>query len=122
MSQLMATLGANALSCFIFGVLFVLAPASVASFLGSPPAPRLVILVLGAALLLHAIHLGWVARNPKPSRWTVMYFSAGDLLWVAATLALILTETWITSTGGMAAAVAVALVVGLLGYLQWRSL
>lgn len=120
MSGLKATMGANALSCAVFGLLFVLAPAPVASFLGWPPAPTLVIAGVGAALLVNALHLVYVARRSTPSRWAVVYFSVGDGLWVAATLALILTGTWITAPAGIGAALAVAGAVGTFGALQWR--
>lgn len=121
MSRLKAIMGANAASCLGFGALFVIAPAPVAAFLGSPPAPTWVVAVLGAGLLLNALHLVYAATRPAPSRSAVMYFSAGDFLWVAGTLVLILTGTWITTPGGIAAAIAVALVVAAFGLLQLRQ-
>jgi hypothetical protein len=104
----------------IFGVLFLLAPGAVAGFLGQPPAPATLIAVLGALLVLHGGHLAYVATRPDPRHWVVAYFSFGDALWVAATLALVLSGTWITAPAGILVALATALVVGLFGVMQWQ--
>jgi hypothetical protein len=121
MPALKAIMSANALSCLVFGTLFLAMPRGVADFLGSPPAPALILTVLGAGLLLNGAHLVYAATRPAPARWVVAYFSVGDFLWVAGTLALVLTDTWITSSAGIAAALAVALGVGTFGFLQWRQ-
>jgi hypothetical protein len=120
MSHLHIVLAANAVSCAVFGGLFVVAPSPVAAFLGQPPAPAALIVAIGAVLLLNAVHLGYVATTARPSHWAVTYFSIGDGLWVVATLVLIVSGTWITAPGGIVAALAVALGVGAFGTLQWR--
>jgi len=119
MVSLAAILRANASSCLAFGLLFVAAPSAVAAFLApQDPAPALLFSALGALLLLNGIHLLWAARCDPPARSLVVYFTAGDFAWVAATLILILGRLWITSTSGIATALAVAAVVGLFGIAQ----
>lgn len=120
MTRLKTILGANALSCLAFGGVFIAAPASVAAFLGTPPAPAWLIAGLGAGLILNGLHLAYAATRTAPSRAAVAYFSAGDFLWVVATLVLVATGTWITAPRGIAAALAVAVVVAALGILQLR--
>jgi len=115
--SLATTLRLNALSCLIIGALFLARAEPVSAFLGDPPA--LLLRVLGAGLVLHGVHLGWAARR-RPRRWEVRYFSLADAVWVLATLILVVSGTWITTAGGTAAAAAVAVLVGGLGWLQWR--
>jgi hypothetical protein len=120
MSRLKAILAANAVSCVGFGVLFLTAPGDVAAFLGHPPAPTLLMTLLGAGLVLNGIHLIYVATGSRQSRMAVTYFSTGDFLWVGGTLALVLSGIWINSPAGMAAALVVACAVGAFGLIQWR--
>jgi hypothetical protein len=120
MSRLKAILAANAVSCVGFGVLFLAAPGPVTAFLGQPPAPILLVTILGAGLIVNGLHLIYVATGPRRSRAAVTYFSTGDFLWVAGTLALVLTGTWVNSPAGIAAALAVACAVGGFGLAQWR--
>lgn len=108
----------NALSCLLFGALFLSRSVPVAAALGDPP-PGLVRLV-GLVLVLHAAHLAW-ASTRRPRAWEVRYFSIGDALWVAATLALVLAGLWITTALGQVLALAVAAGVGCLGWMQWRA-
>jgi len=111
----------NALSCLGFGGLFALFPAAVAGFLGS--APPLLIMVLGAALLGNGALLWLSARaGRQPRRHEVLFFCAGDLGWVAATVALIGAGVWISAPAGQAAALAVAAAVGAMGLAQWKAL
>lgn len=111
-------LRANAASCLIFGALFLIAPGAVAGFLGRPPG--WLIAALGAVLLMNGAHLLWAARRGARQA-ELLYFALGDGAWVAGTLLLILSGTWITTTGGVLAALAVAVAVGSFGVLQWQS-
>jgi hypothetical protein len=118
MTSIKTILRINAASCIGFGGLFVASPDAVASFLGTAPAPKAVILVLGALLMLNGAHLLYTsigAHVPKP---LVLYFSTGDVLWVLATVALVATGKWITTTPGIVAALAVAAAVGAMGLAQ----
>ncbi len=109
----------NAMSCMVFGVLFVLLPEPVSIFLGSTaPAPRIYILALGVMLIIHGIHLVWASRQARPKKQWILYFSLGDFLWVIASGGLMLLGVWITSPAGVIATSAVAVMVGLFGILQ----
>jgi hypothetical protein len=112
MPPLKTILRANAASCLLFGALFVLFPEEIARFLSVAAAPGWLILGVGLILLGNAGHLLWVAASGSPRRWEVLYFTGGDLAWVLITLVLILSSTWITTPGGIAAALGVAVVVG----------
>ena len=116
--MLKKTMIANAASCLGFGLLFVAASTPVAAFLGTAPAP--VVLGLGVGLILNGIWLLLTARKPAPTRVEILQFVAGDAMWVLATLALILMGLWITTTAGIIAALLVAAMVGIFGWLQWR--
>jgi len=117
--MIQTVLRANAASCLIFGFLFVLMPVSIAGFLGDPPVP--VIFILGILLVLNGSHLVWASLRRAPAL-EILYFSAGDFLWVAVTMILIALGIWITKPPGIIAALAVAAIVGLFGVLQIISL
>ncbi|WP_397541418.1 hypothetical protein [Roseovarius salis] len=93
----------NALSCLAFGLIFVAAPDAVAGFLGA--APAWVVLLLGIGLLGNALLLWMAVRGRRrPRRKEILFFCAGDLAWVAATLVLTGAGIWITTSAGEAAA------------------
>ncbi|MFT4999486.1 MAG: hypothetical protein ACI861_002244 [Paracoccaceae bacterium] len=118
--MLKTVLIANAASCALFGVVFLTIAGSVATFLGDPP--FWLLQVLGAGLLFNAAHLIYAARQNRPNSKLVLYFTLGDALWVLATAGLIATGTWITTSPGIAAAIAVGAYVGLCGIGQWRAI
>lgn len=122
MTALKTILRLNAASCIAFGALFVAAPHAVAAFLGVPPAPELVIRALGVLLVLNGVHLLHTSLRVSPPRALVLYFSAGDFLWVAGTALLIAAGFWITRPAGIAAAVVVAAAVGGMGFAQVMAL
>jgi len=86
---------------------------------GDTPAPDGALQLLGAGLVLHGLHLLSEAARQTPRRTWVIYFYTGDFLWVIGTVLLIISNQWITTTAGMTAALAVALMVGLFGVLQY---
>jgi len=109
----------NATSCIGFGVIFSLLSEEVAHFLSiSKQAPSIVFILLGLVLIFNAFHLIWASLKSMPSKFLVLYFSIGDYIWVLATLYLIFTEMWITTSTGIVAALLVAVIVGTLGWLQ----
>lgn len=122
MSRLKTILRLNAASCFGFGALFALAPASVAAFLSDAPAPVWLILALGLGLMANGAHLLLAASRAQLRAGEVLHFAIGDFLWVAATLILIVLGVWITTPVGMEAALAAALMVGAFGALQIAGL
>lgn len=118
--MLILTLYANALSCAGFGLLFLILPTAVSNQLGE--APKAVLMVIGAGLLINAALLLVEARRTNPRRNKVMRFVVGDALWVAISLMLIVTNTWVTTTGGTIWTILVALFVGGCGALQYLNL
>lgn len=113
---------ANAISCLAFGGVFALQPGQVATFLGgASPVPQLVVLVLGILLIVNGLHLLWASRIPLPPKYLILYFSTGDYIWVIASVGLMVSGVWITTTGGVLVASAVAVMVGLFGILQMTS-
>ena len=109
----------NAASCIGFGTLFVIAPASVADFLGSPPG--WVLVALGLGLVANGGLLLVTARRDPVAASDLRAFAIGDGIWVVATLVLVSGGIWITTGPGQAAALAVAAMVGVFGALQWRA-
>ena len=122
MPSLRAILRANAASCLIFGTLFVLLPAKTAGFLSPSPAPPWLMQMVGLVLIANGLHLLWAASRKTFQPWEILYFSAGDMAWVMITLALIGAGTWITTPGGITAALGVALMVGGFGLTQVSAL
>ena len=120
MEKLRLVLRANAASCIGFGALFVAAPAATASFLGDGPA--LLFQIIGAGLVLNGLHLIVASLRAELVRREVQYFSVGDFLWGAGTLALLAAGAVIQTPAGIAAALAVGAVVVLMGALQVRYL
>lgn len=118
MFGLNSILRANAASCLGFGILFAIKPVAVAAYLGSPPAPDMLIFALGVILIANGAHLVWSSTRAAPARAEIYYFSGGDFAWVLATIGLILTGTWITTGNGIAASLVVAAVVGVFGTAQ----
>ena len=109
-------LRANAASCLIFGLVFAVWPSEVAAFLGDPPG--WLILVTGLGLIPYGLLLLWTARG-RVTATDLRLFALGDAAWVAITLVLIPAGIWITTANGIAAALAVAAMVGTFGVIQW---
>lgn len=118
-SRISLILRINAISCLLFGSLFILNPMQTANFLGNMPSN--VLFILGFLLFLNGLHLFWASMR-RIYRFELIYFSAGDLLWVLATFGLIFMGLWVTSYQGIIAASLVACMVGILGALQIRVL
>jgi len=111
----------NALSCLGFGALFLLVPGAVAAVPGTPPV--WLVGALGAGLIGNGALLWMSVRGGRvPRRMEVLFFVTGDALWVVATLALVSTGLWIVTVLGQALTLAVAAMVGALGFAQWRRL
>jgi len=122
MLSLKNVMRANATSCLAFGALFALYPNLVAIFLGgASSAPQIYILILGILLILNGLHLLWASSVPLPQKELILYFSIGDYIWVICSIGLIVSGVWITTTGGVLVAIAVAVIVGLFGILQMTS-
>jgi len=112
----------NALSCLVFGAVFLSVPGMVAGFLGTPPAPAALIAGLGAGLIAYSLPLLYQSRQAAPRPGWLWLFGISDGFWGIASLVLVLAELWITRPAGIAAALAVAAMVGSFGWLQLRQL
>lgn len=112
-------LRANASSCIIFGLIFLLFPTNIAVFLGSnEPIPEVILLVLGAALIVNGLHLLWASFKALPSKLLILYFSMGDFIWAVCSTALLIVGVWITTTLGALITILVAVMVATFGILQ----
>lgn len=123
MIELKYVLRANALSCVVFGGIFVLVPATVVNFLSQTnPAPQWLFLALGIGLILNGLHLFWASLRPIHNKILIAYFSLSDFLWVAVSAVLVIAGIWVTNTEGIIATAVVAMMVGFFGFLQFRRL
>lgn len=114
---------ANAASCILFGIMFMVIPVSVTSFLSADmPAPQLLFQILGGGLIANGIHLTWASLKPTPNKWLTLYFSIGDFLWLAGSIALVLSGLWIDTTAGTITTLIVSVIVGMFGVLQMMKL
>jgi hypothetical protein len=119
MITLKNVLRANAASCIIFGLIFLLVPLKIALFLSpDAPAPEFLLFLLGAVLVINGLHLLWASTQTSPNKLLVWYFSFGDLLWAICTIILLIGDIWITTVFGIIAAIVVGLMVSVLGVLQ----
>lgn len=119
-------LQADAIFSGLSGALALVDAAPIAALLGfATPAATRVVMAIGVGLLLWAALAFWISTRPQPSRGLVFTIIEGNLLWVLATI-ILLVSGWLpfSTTGNWAIAI-VADVVGLLALLQyvgWRRL
>lgn len=106
----------NATSCIVFGALFLAFSESVSRFIGN--SFIWMVPAIGAVLLLNGLHLLVASRRSRPICPEILYFVAGDALWVIGTLALIGFGLVITTAVGTAVSLAVAVMVGAFGVMQ----
>jgi len=119
-THLRAVLLADALTCLAMGLVLTLAATQLASLTGIPPA---LLLFAGAALLPVASFMAFVALRALGAGWAVRLVIAGNVAWIAASVAL-LVGGWIgPNVYGQAFISAQALVVAILTVLEgttWR--
>ncbi len=111
----------NALTSLLFGALFIFIPELTQSFLSDTEAmPKLALLSAGITMNTYGLLLLWLAsKNPVPQTpllWVVMV----DLIWVLITIVVIQLDLWITTINGITAAGVVAIVIGWLGWTQFK--
>ena len=121
MNQINIILKLNALSCLLFGAMFVFMPETIIAFLAdNNHMPQLVLVALGVVLNLWGMLLVWLSnRDPLPNV-LLLIVALGDFLWVAATVVLLLMQVWVNSSNGIAAAGLVAMLVGWFGLQQFQ--
>lgn len=119
MITLVNIMRANAASCILFGLIFLLIPTGVATFLSAEtPISKIVLLILGIGLILNGIDLIRASYKPLPSKAQILYFSIGDFLWALTSVTLVLFNLWITTQKGMIATILIAIMVTAFGVLQ----
>ena len=122
MMTLVNIMRANAASCILFGLVFLLMPADVVAFLDTQAAiPTFVLIILGIGLIINGLDLIRVSRKPVISPAQVMYFAVGDFIWVLASIGLVLTNIWVTTRQGITSTLLVAVMVGIFGFLQMQK-
>ena len=109
---------ANAVSCTIFGLIFIFQAAATSGFVGDPPV--LLLQILGVGLVINAVLLTITAFRNDPRPLDIALFALGDGIWVLATIIMVVLGIWITTTAGISASIAVAAFVGFCGFMQWR--
>lgn len=126
LSRIQIILKLNALSCLLFGALFVFIPESIIAFLSdttlnkSDQMPQVVMVALGVILNLWGMLLIWVSNRSPVPKMMLLLAALGDFLWVAATVIVLLMQMWVTSSNGMAVAGLVAMLVGWFGWQQFQ--
>ena len=95
-------------------------PAPVAGFLGVSSASA--VLLIGVGLLVYGGHLVVASWRTSVRPREIYYFSTGDLLWVTVTLALVASDSLLTTPSSVAVSLAVAAFVGTVGVLQLWAL
>jgi len=119
MFSLKNVMRANAASCLLFGILFVLLADSIVIFLGdNDPAPPFVLVGLGLILIVNGAHLLWASHIPIPGKALVLYFSIGDFIWVVLSVGLVVTGIWVTTVPGILLTLFIAFIVGCFGLSQ----
>lgn len=116
MVHLRNVLRLNAVSCLVFGLIFVVNPYQSAAFLG--PVPVDLLQVLGVLLCVNGIHLAFASMRQEPSVTEVLYFSAGDVVWFLGSVALVGANCFVTTVGGQVSTILVAIGVLSLGLAQ----
>jgi hypothetical protein len=116
MGKLRFALGANAASCFGFGLFFALWPSDIAAWLGVEQA--MLVRFTGVLLLINGAGLAVASILRSIPNWVVAFFSAGDLLWFTATLYALALQAPITTRHGQIAALGLGLAVCAIGVAQ----
>lgn len=107
----------NCMTCTFFGALFTFGSRAVVTFIGT--VPQAFVVAVGAVLLVNAGLLAFTALRLSHMRMFVAFFVIGDAGWVALTVWLLASGTWIVGGAAMAVSISVALMVGALGFGQW---
>lgn len=107
----------DAATCVATGALLSLLAAPLASFLALPAA---LLLYAGLSLFPIAAFMLWVATRPSLPRAGAWLVIAGNALWVAGSLLLVMVQ--VPSALGYAFVIAQALVVALLAELEYAGL
>ncbi len=116
-------LQADGVFCTLSGLLLIADAGPIAALIGvSQP---WILTVLGVDLLIYAALLFLAARRTPIVRWHAQAFMAADVIWVLASVVLVLGGLLPLTTFGFWAVLGVAdiaAVLGALKYIGWRRL
>lgn len=119
MLPLRTTLLVNAISSGATGLLLVLLDSTVAGLFGvSNTTP---FIAAGIFLIFFALFVGITARKSPVNTGSVKWISTMDILWVVASLVVVLVYSSMLSAWGIILIVAVAGWVALMAFLQIRG-
>ena len=110
----------NATFSTICGLVLSIFPVALAQFLGA--ANPLILRLIGIGLLLFVASLIHAATRPTISRQQVQIIIFQDLLWVVGSIALLIIRPFGLSTVGLWSVDAIAIIVGVFAYWQYRHL
>jgi len=119
MKTLSTILRLNAASCLLFGLLFAFAPEWTSTLIGN--STPFVLRIVGLGLILNGLHLLFAASRSKMICPELLYFVLGDFAWVIATVVLLILGVGVTTAVGVVAAILVGMMVGSLGFMQFRQ-
>jgi len=114
------TLMANEIFSAVSGLVALFFSKQVTDFLGIQNSS--IFLFLGIGLLVWAGFTAWVMMRPEVNPTLVKLVIAGDLLWVAGTVLLLIFAGGLFTTGGKWAIAIVADIVAAFAILQWIGL
>lgn len=115
-------MGMNALSCLLFGTIFIFWASPTTLFISGATNFDWLIRIVGFLLILNGLHLiSAVVRN-KLHKLEVLYFSVGDGIWVLATVIFVTMGWLIVTWKGIICAILIAVMVGMFGLLQFKAL
>lgn len=117
---LRAALASNAVFSGLGGLVLVSLPEAMAALLG-PDLPWLMRLI-GIGLLIFAADLLHQATRPRLASWRALYSSVADMLWVIASLGLLILLPQHFRDSGIALVLAVAAAVLTMGCWQLRGI
>lgn len=116
--MLQLCLWANCISCAVFGAVFLVFPSESASFIGS--APETLIRAIGLVLAMNSVLLAMTAAKFRHLPKVILFFVMGDAGWVILTAACLIFGIWIEGPAAIIASIGVAVLVGGLGFGQYR--
>lgn len=118
---LQRTLMANTAFSLVSGLILLLASQWVATFLGVTNAAGL-IAGTGLAILAFALFVGYTATRPMIERQAATSIFVLDVLWVAASAIVLITNAFSLTTEGRWAILIIADLVGVLAVLEFIGL
>ncbi len=117
-SQLPKLLALDALTCAATGLLLVTLAGVISSLTALP---ELLLLWAGLALLPVAVFMAVIARQSPPADWAVAVIVFGNIGWVLASLALLVSPLISPNLIGWVFVLAQAAAVALLAWLEFAA-